>query len=206
LYEVLQRVASRPRLEAVRELAAELDRLDQAGIPGLKVRDLLTLHTLDSRLRNDAARWRRAREVSAAVRRGADWRTVLISLGYELEQRRHRGRLARFGGRPVAVVHPMEDPSAFARLASDGRPPEGVLLNDCQADGAPFGILASKTRLRLFRADSTTGSASASYLDLDAGALQEDNWPFLALLGPEFLHDGQFAALQEEARSFSPAT
>jgi len=202
LYEVLQRVASRPRLEAVRELAAELDRLDQAGIPGLKVRDLLTLYTLDSRLRHDTMRWQRAREVSGRVRKGADWRTVLTSLGYELEQRRHRGRLARFDGRPVAVVHPMEDPSGFARLAADGRPPEGVLLNDCQADGAPFGMLASRTRLRLFRADSTTGSASASYLDLDAATLQDDDWPFLALLGPDYLAEGQFAALQEEARTF----
>lgn len=201
LHEVLQRVASRPRLEAVRELAAELDRLDQAGIPGLKVRDLLTLHTLDSRFRGDPRRWQRALQVSRGIGKGSDWRTVLTSLGYELE-RRHRGRLARFEGRPVAVVHPMQDAAAFARLAADGRPPEGVLLNDCKTDGAPFGILASATRLRLFRADSTTGSASASYLDLDAAALQDDDWPFLALLGPEFLAEGQFAALQEEARSF----
>jgi hypothetical protein len=42
LNDVLMRLAGRPRLEAVRELAAELDRLDQAGIPGLKLRDLLT--------------------------------------------------------------------------------------------------------------------------------------------------------------------
>ena len=201
LHEVLLRVALRPRLEAVRELAGELDRLDQAGIPGLKVRDLLTLHTLDSRFRGDPRRWQRALQVSRGIGKGSDWRTVLTSLGYELE-RRHRGRLARFEGRPVAVVHPMQDAAAFARLAADGRPPEGVLLNDCKTDGAPFGILASATRLRLFRADSTTGSASASYLDLDAAALQDDDWPFLALLGPEFLAEGQFAALQEEARSF----
>jgi Eco57I restriction-modification methylase len=173
----------------------------QAGIPGLKVRDLLTLRSLDSRFRGDPGRWQRALQVSREIGRGSDWRSVLTSLGYDLE-RRHRGRLARFEGWPVAVVHPMRDAAAFARLAADGRPPEGVLLNDCKADGAPFGILASATRLRLFRADPTAGSASASYLDLDAAALRDDDWPFLALLGPEFLAQGQFAALQEEARSF----
>lgn len=202
LHEAIRRVASRPRLEAVRELAAELDRLDQEGIPGLKLRELLTLHTLDVRLRRDPARWQRAKEATKGVRRGADWRAALTALGYKLERRRHRGYLVRSGGRPVAVIHPKADPAEFARLDEEGRPPEGVLLNDCQADGAPFGILAHGTRLRLFEADATAGPAVARYLDLDTGALQDDDRPFLVLLGPEFLAEGQFAALQDEARTF----
>lgn len=84
LAEVLERLAGRPRLEAVRELAAELDRLDQASIPGLELRNLLTHHTLDVRLRGDQARWSRAQEVTKAVARGADWRAVLTGLGYQL--------------------------------------------------------------------------------------------------------------------------
>ncbi len=204
LADVLQRISIRPRLEAIRELATELDRLDQAGIPGLKLRELLTLHTLDVRLRGDPARWGEAMETTKAIGRDADWRAVLTGLGYELERRRHRGYLARFEGRPVIVVHLKADPAEFARLDEDGRPPEGLLLNDCQSDGAPFGVLAhgSGSRLRLFEADPALGSSAARYLDVDAGALREEDRPFLALLGPEFLADGRFAALQEEARVF----
>lgn len=201
----LHRLAGRPRLEAVRELAAELDRLDQAGIPGLKVRDLLTLHTLDVRLRNDPSRWGRAEEATKSLPRGADWRTVLTGLGYQLERRRHRGFLARYQGRPIAVVHPVRDANEFARLDADGRPPEGVLLNDCEADGAAFGLLTAGGRLRLFRSDPQVGSASSQYLDVDAGALQDDDLAFLALLSPDFLADGEFDRLQTEARSFGGA-
>ena len=178
LADVLQRVSSRPRLEAVRELAAELDRLDQAGIPGLKLRQLLTLHTLDVRLRRDPTRWARAAEITKGIIRGADWRGVLTGLGYQIEKRRHRGYLDRHEGRPVAVVHPKADTAEFARLDQDGRPPEGVLLNDCQADGAAYGLLASGGRLRLFQIEQTHGPSSARYIDLDAGALQVDDLDF----------------------------
>ena len=205
LADVLQRVSSRPRLEAVRELAAELDRLDQAGIPGLKLRQLLTLHTLDVRLRRDPTRWARAAEITKGITRGADWKGVLSGLGYQLEKRPHRGWLARYEGRPVAVVRPMADPAEFARLDPDGRPPEGVLLNDCDAHGADYGLLASGGRLRLFQAEQTHGPASARYIDLDAGALQADDLAFLALLAPEYLAEGGFAVLQEEAHSFGAA-
>lgn len=202
LNDVVMRLAGRPRLEAVRELAAELDRLDQAGIPGLKLRDLLTVHTLDVRLRKDEARWSRATEVTKAIPSGADWRAVLTGVGYEVKRRPQRGYLARHDGRPIAVVHPVRDAAEFSRLDADGRPPEGLLLNDCQADGAPFGILAAGTRLRLFEADPQVGSAASRYVDLDSSALQVDDFPFLALLAPEYLAHGEFAALQEEARNF----
>jgi hypothetical protein len=38
LYEAIRHLSSKPRLEPVRELTAELDRLDQEGIPGLKIK------------------------------------------------------------------------------------------------------------------------------------------------------------------------
>jgi hypothetical protein len=202
LSEVLMRVARRPRLEAVRELAAELDRLDQAGIPGLKLRDLLTLHTLDVRLRKDPARWGRAVEETTGIARGSEWRTTLTALGYDVERRQRRGFLARREGRPVIVVHALRDSAEFSRLNDEGRPPEGQLLNDCTADGAPFGILAAGTRLRLFEAEPHTGSAASRYVDLDTAALQVDDFPFVALVGPSYLADGEFAALEDEARSF----
>ncbi len=205
LADVLVRLAGKCRLEAVRELAAELDRLDQAGIPGLKLRDLLTQHTLDVRLRHDATRWARAAEATKALPGGGDWRALLNGLGYQLERRHQRGFLARYQGRPIAVVHPVRDAGEFARLDADGRPPEGLLLNDCEADGAPFGLLAAGPRLRLFRRDPQIGSASSQYLDLDAGALQSDDFAFLALLGPDYLAEGEFERLQAEARSFGGA-
>jgi hypothetical protein len=98
LTEVLERVSTKGRLEAIRELAAELERLDQAGIPGLKLRELLTLHTLDFRMRNDVLRWQNASESIKGIDRGADWRTVLSNLGYELQRRKHRGYMARYEG------------------------------------------------------------------------------------------------------------
>lgn len=202
LSDVLARLPGRPRLEAVRELAAELDRLDQAGIPGLKLRDLLTFHTLNVRFREDASRWGPATDATKAVARAAEWRAVLTGLGYQVERRQRRGFLARHEGRPIAVVHPLRNAAEFSRLDADGRPPEGLLLNDCQTDGAAFGILAAGTRLRLFEADPQVGSAASRYLDLDSAALQVDDFPFLALLGPDYLAEGEFSALQQEARNF----
>lgn len=202
LAEAVGRISSKPRLEATRELAAELERLDQAGIPGLKLRDLLTVHTLDVRMRNDASRWEQAATAVNDIDRGADWKTVLTKLGYELEPLEHYGRLARFKGRPIAVVHPKADPAEFSRLDPQSRPPEGALINDCLSEGAPFGLLTSGSRLRLFEAEPGIGAAVAQYIDLDAGALQIDDRPFLGLLSPAFLADGGFNELRDDARLF----
>ncbi len=96
----------------------------------------------------------------------------------------------------------MREAAEFSRLSEEGRPPEGLLLNDCAADGAPFGILAAGTRLRLFEADPHAGSAASRYIDLDTSALQPDDFAFLALLGPAYLAGDEFRDLQDEARSF----
>ena len=202
LAEAVGRISSKPRLEATRELAAGLERLDQAGIPGLKLRDLLTVHTLNVRMRNDAIRWQQAADAVKDIDRGADWKTVLTKLGYELEPLEHYGRLARFEGRPIAVVHPKADPAEFSRLDPQSRPPEGALINDCLSEGAPFGLLTSGSRLRLFEAEPGVGAAVAQYIDLDAGALQVDDRPFLGLLSPAFLAEGGFDKLRDDARLF----
>ncbi len=91
LGDLLRRVAGRSRLEVVRELAGEFDRLDLAGIPGLKVRELLTFHTLTGRVRTDPDRWSSLEASSKAIAHGADWRSVLTALGYQIERRPNRG-------------------------------------------------------------------------------------------------------------------
>jgi len=205
LAEVLERISPKPRLEAIRELSAELERLDQAGIPGLKLRDLLTMHTLDVRLRTDQDRWKVLVGATNGIDRGADWRTVLTSLGYDVEKLKNRGHLARYEGRPVAVVHPYADPSDFSRLNAESRPPEGILINDCLNAGADFGILSSGSRLRLFQVKPSSGNAVARYIDLDASALQVGDFPFLGLLSPGFLVDDGFDELANDARAFGSA-
>lgn len=192
LRDLLTRVSTMQRLPAIREVAAELDRLDQSAIPGLKLHGLLTIHALDVRLRHDRVRWPGLEAAATSIPAAADWQRVLTASGYDLHRRPDRGFLIRRGGAPVAVVHPKADPAEFARLDADGRPPEGLLLNDARADGAPFGLLASGSRLRLFDIDSSFGPATARYLDLDATALRPEDRPFLGLLGPAYLAKGGF--------------
>lgn len=204
LVNMLRRASSMPRLEAIREVAAELQRLDQAGIPGLRLRDLLTMHTLDVRLRRDVGRWSAAETVAAAVPVGSDWRTIITSLGYQVDRRPVRGYLLRSDGRPVAVVHPKADAAEFARLDADGRPPEGALLNDTVVEGVAYGLLVAGARFRLFDFGGGAGT-TARYLDLDASVLRSSDRPLLALLSPLYLAGGGFEDLVAEASAFGAA-
>jgi hypothetical protein len=196
----MERAAQLSSLEAVRYVAGEIDRLDQTGIAGLNLKALLTTHTLDVRLREDSSRWAAASASVASVTSEDDWRTVLTQLGYDIKRRPHRGWLARYEGRPIAVVHPKADPDGFARLDADGRPPEGVLVGDCHADGAPYGLLVHRGRFRLF--DAGTAGSTAEWLDVDAELLNAEDRPFLALLAPVYLAEDGLASLQTEARAF----
>ncbi|MEX2375862.1 MAG: hypothetical protein WD942_09820 [Dehalococcoidia bacterium] len=200
LFAVIERATQLSSLEAVRYVAGEIDRLDQAGIAGVRLKGLLTVHTLDVRLRGDEARWGDAEHAVRSITTPGDWRSILTSLGYSIDRRPHRGWLARYGGRPVAVIHPKADPSEFARLGPDGRPAEGVLVTDCHAEGARYGIMAHEGRFRLFDAESPT--STASWLDVDAALLSSENLPFMALLSPDFLASGKLLDLQEEAHAF----
>jgi hypothetical protein len=163
------------------------------------VKGLGTEHLYAERIRS-GARWEQLRE--RAPPRRDSWRDVLESLGYELERLKPRGYVARHGSRPIAVVWPLADPAAFSKLDDNGRPPEGVLLNECARAGAPYGMLASDARPRLFAVDSPAGSAVSSYLELDAAALAEEDVPLLSLLSPEYLAEGGFAELMREAAAF----
>lgn len=97
LLKVLERLPSLSRLAAVRELAEELDRLDEAGISGVSIKGLGTEHLYSRRLR-DPARWAELTELAGEV--DGDWREVMTGLGYDVERRPSRGTSsATVGGR-----------------------------------------------------------------------------------------------------------
>jgi len=198
LGDVLRRASTLPALQAVRDLAEQLDHLDQTGVAGLTVKGLGTEHLFRERLRL-TAEWSNLGAMAAAVT--GSWRNALRGAGYELEEL-PRGYLARVDGAPVVVVHPVADVSAFAKLDAEGRPPEGILLEGCRRTNAPYGILAAGTRLRLFEAAPESGSAIARYLELDTAALADEDRPLLGLLTPPYLADGGFGRLMAEARAY----
>ena len=101
------------------------------------------------------------------------------------------------------MIHPKGKARDLARVDSQGRPPEGLLVSDCEAQGAEFGILAQGSRFRLF--DARSASPASEWLEMDIRLLGKDRLPFLALLAPSFLADGGFAAVRNEARNFGVA-
>ena len=137
-------------LECVRHLAEEIARL---GGEGLHLEGLLSRHTVEVRLKENAAMWADATTVTSSLRPSDGWRAILTKLGYGLEQLPTRGHLARHEGRPVLVVHPKNSPRAFARLDDQGRPPEGLLARDCHAAGTRYGLLAHEGRFRRINLD-----------------------------------------------------
>lgn len=191
---VIEEAAPMTGLDAVRHIAGEALLL--AG-RGMVVQGLLTRHMLESRLLGDSDYQVYAAETLAGVRVEGDWRTVLGGLGYRIERLEPRGYLARFEGRPVAVVHPKADPHDFMRLDDAGRPVGGVLAADCRSRGARYGILTSRSRYRLLDCDPS--ASTAEWLDLDAELLGEARRPYLALLAPSYLAEGRLADLQATA-------
>ena len=197
LADVLRQVSNLSPFEAVRRLADDLTRI---GGDGLTVRDLLTRHTLEHRFGRDASRWDAATELVQTVRPTDSWRQVLRKLGYTLQQLPNRGHLARYKGRPVVVIHPKAAARDLARVDAQGRPPEGLLLSDCDAQGAAYGILVQGTRYRLF--DAGAAAPASQWLELDIHLLGGERFPFLALLAPPYLAEDGFGAVRREARAF----
>jgi hypothetical protein len=201
LADALRRASTLPALQAVRDLGEQLEHLDQTGVAGLTVKGLGTEHLFRERLRQTAD-WPALGGLGAPVT--GSWRDALHGAGYELEEL-PRGYLARYDGAPVAVVHPVADVAAFAKLDVEGRPPGGILLEGCRTSNAPYGILAAGTRLRLFEAAPVSGSAIARYLELDTAALADEDRPLLGLLTPPYLANGGFGRLMAEARAYGVA-
>ncbi len=200
LPDSLHQVAKLPAFDAIRRIADDLTRI---GGDGLTVNGLLTRHTLEYRFKGDPARWESASEEVRSVKPADSWQHVLRKLGYAVQQLPRRGYLARHQGRPVALIHPKGKARDLARVDSQGRPPEGLLLSDCEAQGAQFGILVQGSRFRLF--DARSASPASEWLEMDIRLLGKDRLPFLALLAPSFLADGGFAAVRNEARNFGVA-
>ena len=200
LASAIERAAAMPSLDASRHIATEVVRL--AG-RGLLVSGLLTRHMLEHRILDDPTFGLFAAEALQHVHWDGDWRSLPAGLGYDIETLEPRGYLLRFGGSPVAVVHPKADPSDFMRLDDAGRPPEGVLAADCRSRGARYGLLACRNRYRLI--DCDPAASTAEWLDLDAQLLGDERRAYLALLAPRFLAQGGFAELQDEAQSFGSA-
>lgn len=197
LLRLVERLPGLSQLQAVRVLAEELDQLDRTGVAGLVVRRLGTEYLLTEKLPR-SPRW--AQLATDAEGAAGEWREVLTALGYALEALPARGYLARFEGKPVAVVWPLPSPADFAKLDAEGRPPEGLVVNECAQHGAPYGLLTAGSRFRLLEAEPEAGSAVARYLELDAAALADEHRPLLGLLAPPSLADGGFDSLMREAR------
>lgn len=197
LADALHRSAGLPALDAVRRIAADLTRMTGDG---LDVNGLLTRHTLEHRLRGDPSRWDEAADLTRSLRSTDNWRSLFGKLGYAVEQLPDRGYLARAGGAPVAVIHPKRTASELGHTDRQGRPPEGLLLEDCETQGAPFGVLAHGGRFRLFNARSE--SPASEWLELDLRLLGAERRHYLALLSPRYLAQGGFADLRAEARNF----
>ena len=200
LAESLREVTNLPALEAVRHLDDDLGRL---GGDGLTFSGMLTQHTLEYRFKGDVAGWLAAKDHVQGVSSRDSWRTVVTKLGYVVQRLPNRGYLARYEGRPVVVIHPKAAATGMMRVDRAGRLPEGLLLADCDAQGAQFGILAQGSRFRLF--DAQSASPASEWLELDVRLLGKERLPFLALLCPAFLAGGRFEALRREARTFGVA-
>src|SRR5262249_17335594 len=127
------------------------------------------------------------------------------SLGYEIKSLPKRGYLATAGGQPVIVVHPRQSADQFARVDEAGRLPEGMLVADCVAHGAPYGVLAAGSRMRLLRARRDETGPTTRSLDLDPGAMEPEYLPLVGLLSPRFLADGGLDELLVEARDYGAA-
>lgn len=200
LLDLISRTPGLRKLEAVRQVAQEVERLDTEGVAGLAVRGLGSEHLYSKRLPRSAG-WEGLRELTDGLLT-VGWREVLSGLGYEVASLPKRGYLASSGGKPVIVVHPRQSADQFARLDEAGRLPEGALVADCLARGAPYGLLAAGARMRLLRAGRDDAGSTMRYLELDPAAMEPEHLPLAGLLAPEFLASGGLEELLVEARDY----
>jgi len=200
LFGLVQGAAEMGRVEAIRRLSEELERLDADGVPGMIVRGLGTQHLFSTRLRSED-RWGELAQLAERAST-AGWRQTLEGLGYEVTDLPNQGYLARSRGKPVLVVHPRRSAEEFARLDEAGRLPEGSLLAACDEQGTPYGLLAAGSRMRLLRAVGDDGGSANRYLELDAAALEPADRPLLGLLSPAYLADDGLEQVLREARDY----
>ena len=202
LLEASRRLAAR---EAASLLTREFSRLEDAVVPGLRVKDLLTPYFLRERLRRrpiDEQRLSHAVE-GVSTTGNIAWRSLFQSMGYQVEQLPHRGYLLRRDNAPIAVVHSHRDASQFSRLTDNGELPEGMVLADCDRHGAFWGILTAEGRYRLFQRRPPLGPATGQHVEIDTGELERKDHLYLGLLAPESLREnGWLTGWVSEAKDF----
>lgn len=204
LLETSHGAASR---EAAALLTREFTRLEEAVVPGLRVKDLLTPHFVRTRLRTPANAQRLSGAVSdVGLDRGATWRPLFRALGYAVEQLPRRGYLLRAHDAPVAVVHAYNDAAHFSRLTDNGELPEGLVLAECGKQGARWGVLAAKGRCRVFQRQPPVGPATGQYVEIDLHELAREQRLYVGLLAPASLREGGWLTeWVAEAKDFGEA-
>src|SRR5205823_5440694 len=80
LLELIKRTTAVSKLEAVRQVAQEVERLDIEGVAGLAVRGLGSQHLYGRRL-PESESWEQLSQLAEGVAT-TGWREVLESLGY----------------------------------------------------------------------------------------------------------------------------
>ncbi len=201
LLETSRSLAAR---EAASFLAREFGRLEEAVVPGLRVKDLLTPHFMRERLRRPINEQRLSGAVEGIAPTGSiGWRSLFQGMGYQVEQLPQRGYLLRHGDAPVAVVHPHRDASQFSRLTDNGELPEGMVLADCAQHGAHWGVLIAEGRYRLFQRRPPVGPATGQHVEIDLSELERSDRFYLGLLAPESLKEkGWLTDWVGEAKDF----
>ena len=202
--DLLEASRNLPARGAASFLAREFSRLEEAVVPGLRVKDLLTPHFVRERLRWPANEQRLSGAVKSTPHAGnIAWRSLFQGMGYQVEQLPRRGYLLRHDNAPVAVVHPQRDASQFSRLTDNGELPEGVVLADCGQQGAPWGILTATGRYRLFQRRPPIGSAAGQHIEIDTGELERKDRLYIGLLAPQSLKEnGWLSDWVGEAKDF----
>ena len=202
--DLLETSRSLSAREAASFLAREFSRLEEAVVPGLRVKDLLTPHFMRERLRWPVNEQRLSGTVEGIASTGSiAWRSLFQGMGYQVEQLPQRGYLLRHDNAPVAVVHPHRDASQFSRLTDNGELPEGMVLADCGQHGAHWGVLTAEGRYRLFQRRPPVGPATGQHVEIDLDELERSDRFYLGLLAPESLKEkGWLTDWVGEAKDF----
>ena len=204
--DLLRNAKSMQQRDAASFIERELRRIEESVLPGIRVKELLTPHYMRTRMKD--TRHRRNLETAASnikrITRNDNWRTIFRQLGYSIQQLPKQGHLLTHQDQRTAVVLPLKNPEHFSRMDENGQLPDGLVLNECKAQGAHWGILASNTRFRIFQANPNIGSATARYIEIDAQELNKEDRLYIGILAPQALKpdDGWLTKWANEARDF----
>ena len=123
--------------QAASFLAREFSRLEDAVVPGLKVKDLLTPYFARERLKWPANASRLSGALGKTPLTGSiAWRSLFQGMGYQVDQLLNRGYLLRHDGAPVAVIHAYNNTLQLGGLTEHETLPVGLVLADCGQYGA----------------------------------------------------------------------